>query len=169
MRALIAGWTPRERALLMLCVASLGISIAGYVDFGGSAGAAPRGGGGPITSEDIPKGTIVGSDIAGGTITSADVRNGTLQARDLGLYQQTILGGVSVPGGAGVDPDRSAHVSCRTGDRPISGGYSNGNPASIVVDLFYPEYPPGNRFVISLERIGQSGGFVYPFALCLNN
>lgn len=161
------GWTPRERLLAGLCVISLGFSIAAYFDFGGSAGAAPRGSDGPITSEDIPKGTIRGSDIAGGTITSADVRNRSLKARDLGLYHRAVPGGTSVPG-AGLNPDASAHVSCDAGDKAISGGYTNGNPGSIAVDLSHSEYPPGNRWMVSLERVGNTGGFVYTHALCLN-
>ena len=124
-------WTPRERLLAGLCVISLGFSIAAYFDFGGSAGAAPRGSDGPITSADIPKGAIRGSDIAGGTITSGDVRNGSLRAHDLNLYLSEVVGGPrSVPVGA----TDHAYIHCRrAGDRAISGGFEPRGPGGGTV------------------------------------
>ena len=169
MNTMAKGWTPRERALLVLCVASLGISIAGYLDLGGSAGAdPPRGIGGPITSGDIRNGTIRGPDIRDGGIRSRDVADGGLLARDLGIYTNTNGGGFFV-NGAPLNPDTPAHMSCDPGDRIISGGYLNGNPGSIAIGTFYPDISTNNGWFVAANRVGQTGGFVYTFATCFNN
>lgn len=169
MRTMAMGWTPRERALLALCVASLGISIAGYLDLGGSAGGAPRGGGlgNSITSGEIRNGTIRSADL-GPAIVSADIVDGSIRARDLGIYINRVGAGALVPTTPGATQSLSA--ACDSGDRVISGGFSNSNPQTVgLVE---------NRFAFPLDAWlvqgtqssqPQFSSSVFAWALCLNN
>jgi hypothetical protein len=117
MNGLTSGWTPRERALLILCIASLGFSIAAYLNLGGNASAGP-GGLGP---------TIDSSEIRNGTIRSPDLRDNSIKARDLALYERTGPS-ATVPSGNFAS---SLVLACNEGDQVISAGY-NQNPAGVV-------------------------------------
>ena len=160
-------WTPRERLLTGLCVISLGFSIAAYFDFGGSAGAAPRGDD-PITSADIPRGTIRGSDIARETITSADVRNGSLRARDLDIY---LAFGTSAFISAATGFTNTSQVDCLRGSQVVSGAYTISNPNTVVVNAFVPGPTPGpapgGRWTVQGTQTGQAPAFVQANAVCM--
>jgi hypothetical protein len=170
MTTMANGWTPRERALLVLCVASLGISIAGYLDLGGSAGGAPRGGGdgvgSSVTSGEIRNGTIRGRDI-GATITSADIIDGSIRANDLGIYQSRASAG-TVPDTVGLWTE--VFAECDPGDVAISGGFIT-DPRFVGISRFENFYlPRGPAWYVAGTRVGQGGpgGFTVE-AVCLNN
>jgi hypothetical protein len=125
MRSATAGWTPRERALLALCVAALGVSIAAYMDLGGSAGAAP--------------GTGVGTSVSSGeirnnTIRSQDIANGRVGARDMNLYLDE---GFGSPATLGPNNFHHRFITCRDpGDRVLSGGYDGST--NLIPNGSYP-------------------------------
>jgi hypothetical protein len=111
MNSLNAGWSPRERALLALCITSLGLSIVGYLDLNGSADARPGTGG---FGSSISSG-----EIRNNTIRPQDVRR--LTATDLGVYSRYGEFAVRVPAGA-VFPAYTV-ADCNEGDRAIGGGF----------------------------------------------
>jgi hypothetical protein len=164
-----ASWTPRERALLVLCLVTLGVAIAGNFDFGGSAGGAPGRGdglGNSITSNEIRNGTIRGRDL-GATITSADIVNGSIRASDLGIYQ-------SSPAFADVPTDPGAFgevfATCDPGDVAISGGFVT-DPRRVGLirsENFY--LPRGPSWYVTGTRVGQGGpASITAEAVCLND
>jgi hypothetical protein len=155
MRTAKAGWTSRERALLALCVASLGISIVGYLDLGGSAGAAPRGGDERITSSDIAKGTI----------RSSDLGNGRIRARDLDLY--TVYDFSVLVRGKPFFNEATAVAHCRAGDRVISGGYTH-STEELEVSSSQPT-DDNNGWAVRGLNAGQIDGYLYPLAVCMND
>jgi hypothetical protein len=164
-----ASWTPRERALLVLCLVTLGVAIAGNFDFGGTAGGAPGRGSGvgsSVTSGEIVNGTIRGRDI-GPTITSADIVNGSIRASDLGIYQS----GSSFED-LPADPGSVADVfaTCDPGDVAISGGFVT-DPTRVVVQRFENFYlPRGPSWYVAGTRVGQPGPTsITAEAVCLND
>jgi hypothetical protein len=40
---------------------------------------------------------------------------------------------------------------------------------SVAISQFYPDWHPANRWNLTGQRVGQTGGFVTPFATCLNS
>ena len=165
MRASSAPWTPRERALLALCVLALGISIAGYLDLGGSAEAGPGLG-------DVGRG-VDSSEIENGTIRSRDIRDGGVRVRDLTIYSTRSYADIRVNPG-GVSPAYGT-VACNGDDRAIGGGFDidpNVQPPEVHVfrsapDLTFPErWQVGAWIPFSND---PTVGFASAYAVCLRD
>ena len=157
MRSATAGWTPRERALLALCVAALGMSIAAYLDLGGSAGAAP----GPGVGSSVSSG-----EIRNNTIRSQDIANGRVGARDMSLYLDEGFGSPATVG-----PNTSSHrfITCRDpGDRVISGGYDGS--LNLIPTGSYPiraGTPTLDQWHFDFRNTGNAGEVVNWYIICL--
>ncbi len=161
MRSLTAGWSPRERALLALCVVSLGISAAGYANLGGSAGAAPNFG---SFGRSIDTG-----EIHNNTIRPRDIRR--VNASDLGLYVRT--GPI-----ASVGPGReeASYGVCDPEDVAISGGLFGSTGALELaqsrpqLDEAFPsgEVSIGAAWQLVMRSDGQHTGTFRGLAVCMN-
>ena len=165
MNSLTTGWSPRERALLALCVVSLGISIAAYANLGGSAGAAPNFG---------SFGTSIDTgEIRNNTIRPRDVRR--VNASDLGLYVRTgpLASVAAVPG-----REEASYGVCDPEDVAISGGLfgSTGNldvaqsrPELIEIDpVGTGELGIGSAWQFVMRSDGQHAGTFRGLAICMN-
>lgn len=108
METVHAGWTRRERLLLVLCAVSLAVSIAAFLGLAGGVSSAG------------PADLVTSQDIRNGSIKSVDIGNGKLKATDLGLYTvkspPTLVAPGPIPG--------SATAVCKPGDQALSGGFS---------------------------------------------